>query len=214
MSKDTDNKDKSSPTSQGSLEQNYDEYYKGGKESKYNKDRFKSAEVAMSEEDTLKKLVLGVDKGNPKIRLFEFGCGDGRFLPVISRISDDLAKHNIELEVIAYDITQVGLQEYGNRIKEKYEDLECAVENEENSPESVSIIGAYKFNNTTIKLVKGNLDTKPQEIADFLGGKVDVTSAMFGPLAHIRPQSLRVEFLKMFKDITVGNVAITVPSKF
>lgn len=208
-------------SSENNLDKNYDEYYRGGKNSKYNQNRFKSSDVAISEENTLTDLITEALRNNsPKIRFFEFGCGDGRFLPAIEKIAEKLAMRNVELEVIAYDITRVGLKEYENRIREKFGNLEHfeeCVQMEENfeekeNPQEISIIGVYKFNNTSIKLVKGNVNTQPQEISEFLNGTVDITSAMFGPLAHIRPQSLRIDFLKMFKDITTGKVAITVPS--
>jgi hypothetical protein len=197
------------------LESNYDDYYKGGKNSDYNKGRFQEEKYILSEYNVLDEAISKIRKENPelnKIRLFEFGCGDGRFHIAIDNIAKNLKKSNIDLEVLAYDITKVGLEEYANRIKGKSNiNISIDYELQDEKSSKPQITGIYNIDNLTIKLIKGSIKTKPEEIADFLE-KVDVTSAIFGPLAHIVPKSLRVEFLKMFNETTVGSLAITVPS--
>lgn len=139
-----------------------------------------------------------------KLRILDFGCGDGRFFNAIIAIGEEAKKKGVEIEFIAYDISKSGLEDFTKKML-KF-DFKITDENDKN--------WKIKKDNLIINFVLGNEKSSPEQIAQNIGD-VDMTMCMFGVLSHIYGRENRVNLMKMFAEITNkdGEVVISVPSK-
>lgn len=205
------------------ISDSYDQYYSSGiYQKRYNDTTNKTsseevigAAIKIIEKKTLKLQKLYINQDEElgllskkleanKLRILDFGCGDGRFFNAVIAIGQEAKKRGIEIEFIAYDISKTGLEDFTKKML-KF-DFDLTDRNDNN----------WKLtkDNLTINFVLGNEKSSPQQIAQNVGD-VDMTMCMFGVLSHIYGRENRVNLMKMFAEITNkdGEVVISVPSK-
>lgn len=153
--------------------------------------------------------------GERIFKLCDFGCGDGRFLPLFHEIANDLKKHSIKLEVVNYDPNQLGLEQYIKRLKDGgyantvnngFQDVDERPENKK-----AYHVGAWEKDNLKFTFVHGHECDSVKHLGDTIG-PVTATMAIFGVLSHIPGGIRRVMTLSMLGDITDGQLIVTVPT--
>ena len=148
--------------------------------------------------------------GNTTLTIWDFGAGNGRFLPVFEQIAEVTG----EVEVIAYDISLEALKAFEHRLQsQNYQKTsegtkwhELLVEDKEGY-----VGAAYKKDNLTIRFVHGNVNGHYSDLVELIGN-VDMTCCMFGSLAHIPGRENRQNTLRMFGRLTRGDVVVSLPN--
>ncbi|MFT6107048.1 MAG: SAM-dependent methyltransferase [Rickettsiales bacterium] len=153
-----------------------------------------------------------VQPPNNVVRIFDFGCGDGRFFDAVKNIADELSKIGMRVEMVAYDPSQAGLDVYSRKLVKKYDFSQTESPNETSS--------RFSKDNLTVHFLKGEFSWTPEEVRESAnalvpGGSFDLTMCMFGTLSHIPKRENRVAFLKMFGDSVNkdGEVVLSLPNK-
>src|SRR5690606_1185380 len=140
MSKNNGNKNNNNSLFKGNskISDSYNAYYEGGKESEYNK-RFATHKIPVNElgilnetfEEVSNQKSKQLEKENvsklenyekftvPRFKILDYGCGDGRYFSFFEEIAEKLGFQGKELEVISYDISKVGLEEYQKKLKKE-----------------------------------------------------------------------------------------------
>ncbi|MEY3196694.1 MAG: hypothetical protein RLZZ59_60, partial [Pseudomonadota bacterium] len=177
----------------------YDLYYKNGKESLYNKRFGNKSKITIREKSLLRKhLELAVEVANKEdskdVKVLDFGCGDGRTLPAL--YIPALYMPAYDFTIIAYDISQVGLEELAKNLRS-----EGFVDHDNNG---TNIQNAKFINkNVTIQLVLGTPEMGAGELQNLLGIGFHLVLCLFGVLSHIPGSENRLEIIKMFHKILV-----------
>ncbi len=151
-----------------------------------------------------------------KVRMVDFGCGDGRYFSVIEEIANSLQTQDIEVELVAYDPSAMGLKVYQEKLYKKGFKTENIIgerKEPERTPGKLGYVNnVLKKDNITINFIHSNVEDTIEHTKTLIG-EVDITLCMFGVLSHIPGRENRQKILKMFNDITNpdGYVILTVP---
>ncbi|AIL65890.1 hypothetical protein NOVO_07775 [Rickettsiales bacterium Ac37b] len=176
----------------------YDRYYMGKDDSIYNK-RFGTNKVIPREYfviyNSFKRIYHRLFTLQPKIftksiRILDFGCGNGRLFSSIYRIAKQYI--NVSIELIAYDISLVGLKDFIEIIE--YEgfilDKGRIDENKKN------ILGYWNKNNLTIQVIHGNSEENLSNINTLIEKPINLALSIFTVLGHIPKRQNRQNLLK------------------
>lgn len=187
---------------------NYNIYYKNGDESLYNKrfgknritknERYlflktfnKSLQNFLAEKRNKHSNENGKTKEVSEFTILDFGCGDGRMLPLFEEVANILLKKNIKLKVIGYDISSEGLTLF----KDKLVELGYIIDEKDNC------LITNKNKSIKIHLKLGNVESTKQSIVETISQKVDMVVCMFGVLANVKTETKRLEILSSLKEL-------------
>lgn len=148
--------------------------------------------------------------------IFDFGCGDGRTLPLFQEFAEGLSRQGSTLRIKAYDISTAGITAYERRLKaagfkQMSEDDLVRIYDD---PDLTHLKkhGVFRKDNLEVELLSGAPTTTPEELGEDVG-PVDITTVFFGSLSHVFPSESRDDFLRMIVGITKNHIAMTVPGK-
>ncbi|MDX2050424.1 MAG: hypothetical protein SFT93_04570 [Rickettsiaceae bacterium] len=171
----------------------YDIDYKGSSKSLYNS-RFSTNKVIYREESKITKILTSVyrhNKNKPTIRILDFGCGDGRIFPVIEKFASKHTK--TKFEIIAYDPSIVGLNEFINNLKQNgfisidYNNNDNIIDTKpKDQPKDMSIIDILVRGNIEVKFLNNKVDAAPEHITYFTNGQIDAILAIYSSFNHIK----------------------------
>jgi len=130
---------------------------------------------------------------NRKLRVLDFGCGDGRYRAAAYEIAKRVRTHGIDVELVAYDVSDGGLDSFKAKLREEGFGVN------------------FTRDNLSVSFVLGSVDSSDIEKNKIAIGNVDVSSAIFGVISHIPGRKNRVNTLRMLKEVTDGDVIITAP---
>lgn len=205
----------------------YDAYYRKGADGKTSiYDMVSGNHVIPRDIMLIQRAVFKVLKANraaknkesiQKITIVDYGAGDGRHLPVYQHLSKKLKKLGIEIELTAYDPSQVGLEIYRDKLKEagfSIQELKPfhKLNNKKPGTLAYEALNAKK-NNLSIRLVHGHVNDSLEHVKNVLGN-ADVVFCLYGTLSHIIGRKSRQNILSMFREIVsdVGQILVTVPT--
>lgn len=175
----------------------YDLYYSGGKGSTFGL-RFGKRETIPREEEVIanlfKQAYLKKDHNKKNMTLLDFGCGHGRFLEFYEELAQKYS--DIDLEIVGYDVSIVGLNEFANRLQNSgFKKL-----NYNKIGRNASIVDEWQKKNLKVILFhsKGLEGTK--EITVLLEKPVDVLVTMYATLCHISGRVNRQATIKNLSE--------------
>ena len=178
----------------------YDHYYLGGKDSTFGL-RFGKRETIPREEEVIKGIFEQVYSRNinngkkaNSISLLDFGCGHGRFLDFYQELAHKYL--NNEIEVIGYDISIVGLNEFANRLH--FSGFKKIAHNKQG--ENASIVSEWKKNNLKVVLLHSSGIEGAKEIKTLFGKPLDILITMYATLCHISGRSNRQATVKYLSE--------------
>lgn len=151
-----------------------------------------------------------------RVSVFDFGCGDGRTLPLFQKFAEGLSHQGSTLRIKAYDISVEGINAYKRRLGAagfklmREEDLKKIYADPE--PAHLTRHGVFRKDNLEVELLSGVPSTTPEQLGADVG-LVDITTVLFGSLSHVFPSQSRDNFLGMMIGITKNHIAMTVPGK-
>lgn len=139
------------------------------------------------------KMVKQEWEGEKTLRILDFGCGDGRYRTAAYKVAEIVKEGGINVELVAYDVSDGGLDAFKGKLKKEGFDDE------------------HKRDNLVVNFVIG--DTAPGSIEKNKReiGSVDVSYAIFGVISHIPGRENRVQTLKMLNEVTQSEVIVTAP---
>lgn len=187
-----------------SIIKQYDIDYYGGEKSLYNK-RFGEERVIPREESVIMNSVKNVSqqlsyKANstkPAIRLLDFGCGDGRIFPVISKIAQNNKDRQVEL--IAYDLSFVGLKEFIKQIE--LQGLNLIHRGESSNINKTYVMGKWSKENLSVIIIHASIDDNLSSVKLLIEKPIHVIFSMFTPLGHIPGINNRQAIITKLKDL-------------
>lgn len=180
----------------------YDRYYSGGKGSTFGL-RFGKRETIPREEEVIatifKQAYLKNDNKKKTMTLLDFGCGHGRFLQFYEELA---AKYSdIELEIVGYDISIVGLNEFANRLYASgFKKL-----NYNKTGKNASIVDGWQKKNLKVVLFHSRGLEGTKEIKTLLEKPVDVLVTMYATLCHISGRINRQATIKNLSEQVDSN---------
>lgn len=148
--------------------------------------------------------------------IFDFGCGDGRTLPLFQKFAEGLSRQGSTLRIKAYDISVEGINAYERRLKaagfKQMDEKVLAQIYADPEPTHLRKHGIFRKDNLEVELLSGTPTTTPEQLGADVG-VVDVTTVLFGSLSHVFPAKSRDDFLRMMVGTTKSHIAMTVPGK-
>lgn len=148
--------------------------------------------------------------------IFDFGCGDGRTLPLFQKFAEGLSRQGSTLRIKAYDISVEGINAYERRLKaagfKQMDERVLTAIYDDPEPTYLTKHGVFRKDNLEVELLSGAPTTTPEQLREDVG-VVDVTTVLFGSLSHVFPSGSRDDFLRMMVEITKSHIAMTVPGK-
>ncbi len=151
-----------------------------------------------------------------RVSIFDFGCGDGRTLPLFQKFAEGLSHQGSTLRIKAYDISVEGINAYKRRLGAAGFKLmdEGALAAIYADPELTHLRqhGVFRKDNLEVELLSGVPETTHEQLGTDVG-QVDITTVLFGSLSHVFPAKSRDAFLGMMIGITKNHIAMTVPGK-
>ena len=175
----------------------YDKDFKSGQESLYNK-RFGPVRYIPREESAIIesfKSTFSLTKNKKHMSILDFGCGDGRMLPILINLASKYNKTAID--VYAYDLSIIGLEEFQkNLIGNNFYKIEAnGLLNTK-----LDILGVWQRENLRLTLIHGTdtIDRFPEDIID---RKFDLIYAMFSVICHIDGRVNRINQIKQLGNI-------------
>lgn len=217
-------------TSSDDIAGEYDTYYTRLDETDphsalYNK-RFGDDRVLVREreliEDAVSSLLerINFPSGEPKrLRIMDFGAGDGRLFPVFKELAERLKAQNIHMELVAVEPSQEGIKNFQSDLAHLYEfnyitpnELHSLIHDEKQ--EKGYVAGTMAKDNLSVTFIHSHVDDSMSHTASLIGEKIHLSLAMFGVLAHVPTRKKRHEYVEMFHEKTVddGETLITVPT--
>lgn len=169
--------------------------------------------------EIIKRAKLFMDSQDTKLlRIMDFGAGEGRTWFSTTRF---LSEAGNNIHYYATDISGKGLETFANRLladgfhRSGGEDISDNRFSDGNNAYlgptlTKENIGKHK-GSAKITLVHSSLQSTAADIQKIIP-EVDITLCIFGVLSHIPKQTNRRDFLHMFREITVGDVLLTLPN--
>jgi SAM-dependent methyltransferase len=181
----------------------YDNYYRGGERSLYD-NRFGKEKIIPRENQVIvesfkriyKKLETKIRKNEKFIfRIMDFGCGNGRLFPIIDNLSQNF---NINIELIAYDASLVGLELFQKNLESKgYKKIENIFLN--NFKMKDHTLSFLVKNNLSIRLVHANTHDESNHIINIFDEPIHFIFSFYSVFGHILKRQNRLNILKSLK---------------
>jgi len=195
------------------LSTQYDKYYKNGDLSIYNK-RFGKVKIPTNDVKIIQSSFLKILKNdkNDKIKILDFGCGDGRYFETLQNLAKQT---NRQIEVISYDISAVGLQYYIEKLIQNGFTSTQEIKKLKSSDKKSRLVSNLKKDNLIFKILYGYEKDNFNSIEKLIGKNFDLVFCLFGVLSHIQKKQNRIKYIKMFRAILNdnGRLVLTVPGK-
>ena len=196
----------------------YNSYYGGyGNEKSIYQQRYNDS-LHTRNLNSLKKIIQKICKEKSPgdtVRVLDFGFGDGRTFEFYEGISKILAKQELKLELVAYDVSSGGLSVFQKKMKKKGYSEEIIEDlNKEETHTRSYISSRHKKANISITTIHGSFHDN-YETKESLIGKVDFSVVLFGVMSHITNKEDRNSTYQFIQNVTSENgyAFFTVPHK-
>lgn len=154
-----------------------------------------------------------------EIRIFDFGCGTGRYFPLLEEIAK---KDGINIRYIAYDIDPDEMKTAESKLSSY--DHEADSENiytkvnGSNIYKGATYTKKFGKGRVTVELFRGDLEGPGVTASDIKHNllndqPIDASLCMFGVLSYVRTREARVGILQTLNDVTAGPVILSVPTR-
>jgi len=183
----------------------YNKYYTGEEKSTYS---LKFPNIIFQNKVILSKLLKNLRKQD-KIKILDFGCGNGRHLYFLLKKVQKL-QNKKAVEIICYEISVTGLKTCQSiLIKNNFKIISNQKTSDTYKTKKGYCLTKLKKGNIVVKLIHGYEYDNVRNLTNLIG-KVDITLCLFGVLSHIHKN--RKDYLLLFKNITTQYIFISVPS--
>lgn len=142
-------------------------------------------------------------EGGDTLRMVDFGCGNGRYFRVFKEIAGRLMDMGMNLEVQAYDISSVGLENFKEHLHHRaFKEVAHYQDFIHHTDESKSYRAcSMQQDNLTVHFVHGNVAESMRDIGKLIG-QVDITAMLFGVLGHVPGRENRQEMMRVLGEIS------------
>lgn len=191
-------------------ETEYDKYFHGGKLSIYRRRFGKQAYISREKEIIISNFFNSLSFAQPvsTYRILDYGCGDGRLLPIYLEIAKFCETKNIKLEIICYDPSKRGLLNF----EQDLISLDFRVQKEISFNDFFH--HKYTKNNITISIINSGTIDIDQNTIDSFGKNFNLILLMFGVLSHVVSRQKRIltlSLLRKFMDES-SRIVVNVPT--
>jgi multisubunit Na+/H+ antiporter MnhF subunit len=146
----------------------------------------------------LSNIIDVIKKQNLKeIEILDFGSGDGRFFPIIQKLS--ILYPKVKIKYLAYDVIEVGLKKFQvNLIEDGFKLIESKpfINTEKVNKFKPYRVSELKRDNLYVTILLSNAHSIDQEVTSVLGENIKIIFSMYGSFMHIPYYNKRVDMLK------------------